>query len=165
MRQKVIILIALSLALALTFFAVGCAGERERSDYYPHHAELALTIPVEYAEFDSDSFDAAFTDGSAIVGITRMSFAVAVAGNIPETYTASEFARWWSLKNGRNVEIKLTGDTPYYEYTDDNGYYFLLSFYRSRYAYFTVLFTCASEKKEEYRPLFVNYAKDAYFTE
>ncbi len=154
------------LVFVLMLTSLSCADDREPTDYYPHHAELALTIPPDYAEFESGTFDAAFTDGSAVIGITRLSFQ-AIADGVIETFTVFQFAQWYAEdykeENGIELEILMISDTPYCFFTS-GGYYTLRSFYRSRHAFFIVTFMCVEEKAELYAPKFLKYADEAYLT-
>lgn len=157
-------LVALALILAAALGAVSCKEDGlPVTDYYPHHCELALPLPHVYAEMQSDKFDAAFTDGRAVVGMVRISFAASQSGGVPTTLDPMQFAEYYMLLSEREETVKQTGDVPYYSY-EENGYFYTYAFYRSRYAYFTVLYTCIAELRADYENDFLEYASGAYFT-
>lgn len=158
------------LLLCMTFGAVSCSLDREVSEYYPHHCELALTIPNTFAQFESSDFDAAFTDGYCVVGMVRISYAAAVKDGIPATLDPKQFAQYYmTLAEAEDptlgiYDIYVTDDVPYYTYLKD-GYFYMPTFYCSKYAYFVVMYTCAEERAAEYTDDFIKYASEAYFTE
>lgn len=158
-------LTALFLLVALLLGLSSCSDDDAipPTEYYPHHCELALPLPYTYAEMKSDTFDAAFTDGVAVVGMIRISFSASVAGGIPTTLSPRQYAEYYMLLSRRECEIVTEGDVPYYTY-EENGYFYTMTFYRSQYAYFTVMYSCASEKREAYESNFIKYATGAYFT-
>ena len=107
------------------------------------HAELVISLSEDFEEFEAENFDAAYTNGKAIVGIYRISFEAGFNQGIPDFLTPEQFARFYMKNSGKSVEIKKHQATPYYEYVDEqdgikNTY--IATFYRSRFAYFLVLF-------------------------
>ena len=156
-------IIAATLLISSLLTLSSCFGrdEREVSEYYPHHCELALTIPTTFVPFESSEFDAAFTDGHSIVGMIRISYA---NNEIPATFSPTQFADYYMRLSDRSEEIYKIGDVPYYTYTEA-GYFNMLTFYCSKYAYFVVLYTCIEERAVEYTDDFLKYAAEAYFTQ
>ena len=150
-----ILLIAVSLALA------SCD-----EDFYGH-AELRISLSEDFREFEAESFDAAYTNGRALVGILRVSFEAGFNEGIPDMLTPEQFARFYKTATGREAQINTHENTPYYEYTElqegvKNSY--LASFYRSRYAYFAVIFATPERFYEEQKPQFLSYTETVIFT-
>ena len=114
------------------------------------HCELALPLSSDYRRADGgEGFDAVFTNGEAVVGMIRISFAAGFNQGIQETMSSYEFARFWKNKIGRDTEVMTDIKTPYYTYRE-NGYFYLCAFYRTPDAYFVVIFSCASEIEGRY---------------
>ena len=130
------------------------------------HAELRLPLSSDFQEFRAESFDVAYTNGTLVVGAFRVSFDAGAELGIPDFLTAEQFARLYLSETGREAEIKKHGLMPYYEYTEiqdglQNSY--LASFFRSKYAYFIVVFACPSAVYSENLPLFLSYTDSVIF--
>ena len=161
MRRALLLFVTLSLLFSL--FSCGDDEAIPPTEYYAHHAELALPLPDTFAQFESTEFDAAFTDELAVVGIVRFSYSAAHQNGIPATLEPAQFAEYYMTLSEREEKIKRVGDVPYYSY-EENGYFYTLTFYCSKYAYFTVMYTCATEVRDTYEKQFLEYASGAYFT-
>jgi len=156
MRRLLLFFIALAVLLSL----VACD-----SDSIPGHAEMR--IPIEgYREAEAEGFDAAYTDGERVVAIIRISFEAGFKQGIPETLSAKKFAELYMKETERDEPISISGNIPYYEYRDSaNGgeLYYLASFYRSKHAYFLVLFATDTEDEATARDAFLAIADSIYF--
>ena len=152
-------IISFLLLFASLFTLASCRDKRG-------YLELGLEIPRSYEERAAeDTFDAAYTDGAAVIGIIRWSFQAAIDDGIVETYSPEAFARYYRNRIGKNeCEIKFSGDAPYIVYEDgeDIIYSYLTSFYRTRYAYFVVTFVTESLLFPDYESEFLKIAKSAY---
>ncbi len=157
--KKRIILTVISLLLLVSIFACG-------KDELPGHAELVIPLPDGYREFEAEDFDAAYENDGAVVGIVRISFEAGFASGIPETLMPEDFAEFYMKKVGRDEAIQLSGTVPYYQYIDTDGVenvYELVSFYRSKYAYFIIFFACPESGYEERKLEFLASCEQVWF--
>ena len=155
MRRAFVLLLAVLIAFTLP----SCGKKND----YPFWCELTLPLPDTFSSVEVEEFDAAFTDGRAVVGINRISYDVSEDLGIAVTLEPGQFAHYYMLLSGREYEIKEEGDVPYYSYEND-GYFYTFTFYASKYAYFTVMYSCGSLLRGEYEAKFIKYASEAYFT-
>ena len=158
MIKKIIALALLLLSLPSLF---SCDG-----DIIYGHAELQISLSEDFREFEADSFDVAYTDGKSLVGIVRISFEASFNEGIPDFLTPEQFARLYKTLAKREAEITLHGLTPYYEYTElqdgvKNSY--LASFYRSKHAYFAVIFATPEIFYGELKNEFLSYTDTVVF--
>ena len=156
MRRALMLLLLFCLCLSL--FSCG-------EDY--GYLELRLEMPKAYESADAEgSFDAAYSDGRAVIGITRLSFEAAIDDGIIETYTPKAFAKYYKKRIGKeNLEIYENGDVPYILYTEQKdgvSYFYQCSFYRTKYAYFVVVAVCREDFSDMYSEEFLEIAKSAY---
>lgn len=131
----------------------------------PGHAEARIPISG-FEATEAEGFDAAYTNGESVVGMIRISFEAGFNQGIPETLSAKKFAEFYMKKTERDCEIKQIGIIPYYEYTDGEGdsqLYYLATFYRTKYAYFLILFATDDSLGEELRDEFLEMAESVYF--
>ena len=152
---------ALFLLVASLLFVTSC------KDVRAGWCELWLVFPHSYEKIETDgSFDAAYSDGEAVVGITRMSFEAAIDDGIPTTLTPLRFAEEYKSRVGLDdYTVKERGDVPYLVYytrEDDGIYTHLASFYKSYYAYFAVTFVCKSDVEDSYLEDFYEIMDSAY---
>lgn len=177
----------LLLVLTLLFGTLTSCAEKTVSHT---HAEIVLNIPKKYKEIDptepielkyasgkrrelvlasGEGTDMAFATDEAIVGVSRLSFVAALESGIPDTMTQKDFAIFNVNISGRECEVLMSGDVPYYSYvTRDaggNGFYFLVTHYRTKHAYFTVYYVTAEDRADEYRDIFLSYAGAVSFTD
>ena len=100
------------------------------------------------------AFDVAYTDGEAVVGITRMSFDAAIDDGIPSTLSPLRFAEEYKSRTGLDdYLVKERGDVPYITYYTRDGteiYMHTTAFYKSYYAYFAVSFVVNSKRETKY---------------
>jgi len=125
-----------------------------------------LGLSDDFREFEAESFDAAYTDGTALVGIYRISYNAGFNQGIPDFLTPEQFALLYAKSTGREVEIKKHDGVPYYEYTEENDgikSVYIASFYRSMYAYFTVLFATPESLYDEVKPRLLSYTETVIF--
>lgn len=132
------------------------------------HCELGIVLPSEFEEYDSgDSFDASYSDGSLIVGMTRVSFVAAMDDGIPTTLTPLKFAEVYRGRvDKEDSEIKELGDVPYFTYTvttdDGREYIYLPTFYCTPYAYFVIFFITFTENKAWNQKSILELTKSVY---
>lgn len=142
----------LTVALNLT----SCAEDGKKYTY----AEFSLSIPEEFFEYETGLYDLSLTDGTASLGLNRISFVTASQTGWDITLTPNDFARAYMHDSGVNSEIKTAGDVPYYTTIDGNleqAYFCLFAFYRTPQAYFTLVCMAPSGLREKYESLFVDY--------
>ncbi|MBO5879673.1 MAG: hypothetical protein J6Q68_03905 [Clostridia bacterium] len=154
MRRAIVFL----LLFALSFNLFSCSDE----DAYTY-CELVLPLSDTFTKVEADAFDAAYADGAAVVGITRISYSACEDLGIAPTLEPSQFAHYYMLLSESDYEIKKEGDVPYYSYESD-GYFYTFTFYTSKYAYFRVVYSCRTELRDAYEEKFIDYACGARFT-
>ena len=157
MFKKILTLI-ITLSLCLSLFS--CSEE------VFSYCELRLPLPNDFEEIENENFNATYSNGNYAVAVLRVSFVDAIIEGISETMSAYEFGEFWLESCKRRATLK-TDSFVYCEYNDKVGgvkYYYFATFYRSAYAYFTVLFMTVEELKTEGRKDFAEYAKNLYFT-
>lgn len=140
----------------------GCS-EKERTLSW---CELSLVLTGDYEEIKSESFDKAMSDGRSVVGITRMSFEAALDDGIPTTLTPRAFAEEYKRRTEKtDCQVLDNGEVPYITYVqkaDGQLLHYTVAFYRSDYAYFSVVFVTYEEYAEEYSEKFLRDMKCAY---
>ena len=155
-------LTAFLLFACLVFSLFSCGGE----DF--SHCEITLALTEDFKSIETEDFDAAYSDGNLSVAIIRISFVAAVNDGISDTLSSSQFASFWLEKCGRDCEVTLYGGVDTAQYTDlvsDEAYTTVSAFYRSKYAYFVVLYTVRSSAFDSYRDSIYEYISGAYFTD
>ncbi len=156
---------SLAFVALMIFSFVACSDEDEIDMSYRHtYCEIALDLPTSYAEAESDSYDALFTNGEAYVGISRLSFLGIENDDLDGSMFPDTVSRKYAESNGLDVEISDKDEYSYFVYTD-SGYYNLIAFYRSKYAHFIVRFVCIEEKTEKFASDFLRYASEVKFTQ
>lgn len=148
--------LALFLLIPLSLSLFSCGSE----DF--SHCELHLPLTESYKRTESEGFDAVFTDGVYTVGILRISFDAGFNQGIPETMNAREFALLWQRNSGEDFPVHKDFLTPYYSYFKD-GYFYTRGFYRSKYAYFTVLISAPEALYPEVQNGFLEILDGAIF--
>ena len=154
-------LLSLLLLLASVFAVTSCD-----TDKIYGHAELEIALTEDFREFEAESFDAAYTNGKALVGILRISFDASFNEGVPDFLTPEQFAKFYKTATKREAEIKFHGITPYYEYSevqDGVKNFYLASFYRSKYAYFAVIFAAPEIFSGELKNEFLSYTETVVF--
>ena len=142
-------LLALIVFLSVVLSLASC------SDVTAGWCELWIVLPHGFEETETDgAFDVAYTDGEAVVGITRMSFEAAIDDGIPSTLSPLRFAEEYKTRTGLdNYSVKERGDVPYITYYTREGteiFMHTVGFYKSYYAYFAVAFVVNSKREAKY---------------
>ncbi len=130
------------------------------------HAEMRIPLNSDFESVEIEGYDSAYSDGKKVVATMRISFEAGFNQGIPETFTPQEFAAFYLKEVGREAEIQKDGYLAFCEYKVKDGeldYYYMLSFYRTKFAYFVVLFTTPSFADESPREEFLKIAKSIYF--
>ena len=154
---------ALLCSIALCFSFISCS--RNNGAKYSH-CEFVIPLTEDFYKVENKDFDVSDSTGDYAVAILRISFVAGINEGIPETLTPYEFGRFWVEKCDRVAYVN-DGELAYCEYYDASGVrelYYLEAFFRSRYAYFVVLFAADSEKDDSARSAFLDYASGVYFT-
>ena len=154
-------ILSLILLLSISLVIVSC-GEKSFG-----HAELSISLSERFEEMENKDFDKTYTNGISVVAIYRISHQAAFNQGISDALTAEQFARLYMNRSERKAEIKFRETTPYYEYTaetDGVKTAYLASFYRSKYAYFLVLFACPEGSFAELKSEFLAYVDSVIFT-
>lgn len=161
------IFIASLLMIAMLFSATSCKDKRKTFEY----CEIGISLTEKFEPYDSDgAFDVAYYDGNVIVGMLRYSFVDCIEYGFLSTLDPLKFAEVYLEKSGKeNIEIQVSGDVPYYTYTavntESRAYFYMLSFYRTPYAYFAITFITPPEPSLETREKLLEYAKSVYILE
>jgi hypothetical protein len=120
-----------------------------------------------YSSVETDNYDLLYTNGRYMIAVTRISFVAGMMGEgIPETLSEVEFAEFYLEKCSREAAV-IEDEVTYVEYYDesaDGELYYLEAFYRSPYAYFVILFVSSASLDAESGPVFLELAKNVYFT-
>lgn len=158
--MRIRIVIAAVLLIALLFSLAGCDKTKPIE-----YCELGLVLNRDFEPYDSDgAFDVAYADGDVIMGIMRYSFVDCEEYGLLSTHTPEKLAEVYLDKSNDNkdIEILKTGDVPYYYYTSSEGYVYLVSFYRTPYAYFIITYITPIVKfADEYNSI-LGYMQSAY---
>lgn len=148
--------------LSLLFSLFSCGSE----DF--SYGELVITLPGGFSEEESDSYDLVMSDGDVRVSVLRISLYAAASQGIPDNLSPRKFAEYvYSERDGEGGVFDY-GDIPYFtEYaeTGSQRLYTLYTFYRSKNAYFTVLFTSPRSEESDLRERFFEYADTVMFTD
>ena len=132
------------------------------------YCELSIPLDDGFVAVETEDFDRAFSDGEAVVAILRISFAAANKEGFGEVMTPLEFGRFWTKRCGREADVQNEGGVffaSYYNGGTTGEDFYLEAFYRSKNAYFVVLFATTKSNEDEARVKFLDYASKVYFTE
>ncbi len=156
--------LSLLLILSCVFLETSCGNRTFR------FKEMGITLPSSFEEKDvpREVFDKAYSDGDMIVGFTRMSFMSSVMDGLPDTLTPRRFAEYYIERAVIYTELKMHGLVPYCIYTLGEAQTqesFLLSFYRTDYAYFIITFTVMGEFSERNIDRALSYVDTVFYTE
>ena len=159
MKRFALFLVLLMTALSL----FGCGKTKKYT-----HAELEIELPKQYTEYNGDeSFDLAFSDGYAVIGVNRISFVAGEATGIPSYLDEAGFAEYYRGQiEKETTEISSFNGVPYFSYEREisgKEYTVLISFYRSKYAHFTVMFIVDSSLSGDYLHQFIDYIDNVSF--
>ena len=149
--------------IAVSFQVVSC-GDGDKPVAY---CEMRIPLEDGFYSVENENFDATYTNGKYLVAILRISFVAGIGEGIPETLTPYEFGEFWLDKCERYANM-ISDGVAYCEYYDTEGdteHFYLEAFYRSRYAYFVVLFGTDSARESDGRVDFLSYAQGVYFTD
>ena len=130
------------------------------------YCEMTIPLTEDFYEIRDDNFDISYTDGSSVVAILRISHDAAVNEGISNLYTAYEFGEYWIMRCERNTNLISGGGAVWCDYYVGEGassQYYLESFYRSKHAYFVVLFATSAERADSSREAFLEYARGVKF--
>ena len=142
--------IALLLLLAVLASLVGC---KDKPAVYGH-CELTIELPEAYKEYDAgDAYDVAYTDGTVILGILRLSYEVCSLEDIPIMMSPELFAEYYrtlALVGIEASETRYAGDVPYYTYSQSSlggeSFTYMPTFYFTPYAYFILTYILPTEQ-------------------
>ena len=136
------------------------------------YCELGIVLTKDFKPYESEgAFNAAYSDGSVIVGISRYSFVNCEELGLLTTFTPLKLANVYLEMMDRTVDesVKKRGDIPYFSYTDtgDDGYqyFYMPTFYRTPYAYFVITFITPKAREPEGRVEFYGYMDTVYLLE
>lgn len=154
--MRKIVLIILIVVLSLLSFSCG----KEKFG----HAEMRIPLNSDFESLEIDGYDVAYSNGEKVVAAMRISFEAGFNQGIPETFTPTEFAAFYLKEVGRNEEVERDGYLAFCDYKVTDGevdYYYLISFYRTKFAYFVVLFSAPDG--DNLRADFLEMANSIYF--
>jgi hypothetical protein len=158
MRTK--IFISALLLIAIAFSVTGC-DRMMPVEYF----EFGIVLDVSFESYDSDgAFDVAYANGDVIMGMTRYSFVDCEEYGLLSTLSPDKLAEVYRDKSGKGEECEImkTADVPYYFYSTADGFTYLMSFYRTPYAYFVVTYITPTAKFDEVYDDILDYMSSAY---
>ena len=150
--------ISATLILLLCFSFVSCLD----TDTVYSHCELTIPLADNFREIENENFDVTYTDGESAVAILRISFEAGLKSGISNLMSSYEFGEFWLERCERDASVVKEG-TVYCEYYDGEQYY-LETFYRSKDAYFVVLFATAAKNREKNFGKYLEYAEGVKFS-
>lgn len=157
-------IVAIILLLATLFALLSCEKRYE-------YCEFGLKLTSDYEESDlKETFDKAYTNGSVLIGINRMSFDACLENGILPTHTPKKFASIYKEnidKTDKTGELLVSGDVPFFTYkrsSDGVEYLYVMTFYVSQYAYFVVTFISPNTDEGALVTEFLRIANTMYFT-
>lgn len=130
------------------------------------HCELTIPLAEDFYEISDENFDVSYTNGASVVAILRISHDAAVNEGISNLLTAYEFGEYWIERCERDTNLISGGGAVWCDYYDGEGTaarYYLEAFYRSKHAYFVVLFATSAGLADASRTGFLEYAKGVNF--
>ena len=143
--------VALAVFVVVAFLAIIVLYFALSGEVYGY-GELVMRLPDEFETYEAkDVYDSAYSDGSIIVGILRLSFDKCASDGIPTTMSPESFAEHYkklALSGIPTTDTVRSGDVVYYTYsmTTASGsvYTYVPTFYFSPYAYFVVTYVMPS---------------------
>ena len=141
-------IISLLLLFALPITLLSCSGGSDTADktVLMKHAEISMELPSDFKPISDSGYDAAYSDGELVVGLTRISYTAAANEGIPASLSDMAFARLYAdkLELPRGL-ISEHGDFVYISYSARSGYRTTEVFLRTSYAYFVISFVHATD--------------------
>ncbi len=157
----------ISLVLLLASMLTLCSCKSDRFSY----CEIGIVLTKDFCEYETEDFNIAYSDGKTVVGIRRISFESCQALGMLTTWTPLKLAslQHEELDIDTDAGVETHGDVPFFTYTlthESGGKYFYMpTFYRTRYAYFIITFITPEYNKDEGRAEFLKYAESVYILE
>lgn len=127
------------------------------------YCEMTIPLSADFRATENSDFDASWTNGDYAVAVLRLSFVAAYKEGIPETLTPLTFGAFWLERCEREANM-INGNVAYCEYYDSGNFY-LEAFYRSKYAYFVILFASSESRESEAHAAFLAFADGVRFTD
>ena len=163
-KKITIKILSLLLAIPLLTLFVSCQKDSTVTHKY---CEIEITLPDRFSEYEAESFDLALTDTRLIVGIQRLSFDAGLEDNVPATLTPLVFREYYLNRTGTTAELSTHGYIPLASFTlSASGvtYSYLLSFYRTDYAYFIITFITEGGMTESLKEDVYSYIDTVIYT-
>lgn len=128
---------------------------------------VKITLTDSFADTNISGFN--FTYGSDDVAVLGFADEFIIMEGL-EDYTIDEYGELSIANNNLNSKLERENGVVYYEYDsyiaeDDITYCYLAAIYKEEDAFWTVTFTVDEANYEEYKPLFIEWAKSVEFTE
>ena len=130
------------------------------------HCELTIPLAEDFYEISDENFDVSYTNGASVVAILRISHDAAVNEGISNLLTAYEFGEYWIERCERDTNLISGGGAVWCDYYDGEGTaarYYLEAFYRSKHAYFAVIFATPEIFYGELKNEFLSYTDTVVF--
>ncbi len=127
------------------------------------HAELVLPLDESFVDTEDENYDIAYTDGEITVAALRISFEAANLTGITDKLSEEHFARYWLNETGHPMQTGEHEGIVCSDYTV-NDIYHMVAFYRSRYAYFVVLFAASNDIYMPARERFFEIMRGIWFS-
>ena len=156
----------LLLLVSLLPFCIGCKKKLVEPVY--GHCEGTIELPPSFSVYEAgDAYDVAYSDGTVVVGILRLSYAAMESEGVPSSMSPKAFAdkyyRVVALEGITATETRELGDVIYYTYELPGelgtSYTYMPTFYFTPYAYFVITYIVPSERFEEKKGALLGYAE------
>lgn len=166
MRKACRISELLLLIVSLLSLVVGCKKKIVEPVY--GHCEARIELPASFSLYEAaDAYDVAYSDGTVVVGILRLSYTAMESEGVPSSMSPKAFAdryyRIVALEGITATETREVGDVVYYTYElpGDYGtsYTYMPTFYFTPYAYFVITYVVPTEHFEEKQQSLLGYAE------
>ena len=130
------------------------------------YCELGIVLNIDFEPYDSGgTFDVAYSDGEVIMGVLRYSFVDCEEYGLLSTLTPQKLAEVYRDKSGKTAEIFTEGDVPYYFYSTSDSLTYLVSFYRTPYAYYVITYITPLTNFDSVFEDIIEYMTSAYILE
>ncbi len=130
-------------------------------------AGVKMTLTDSFVDRDLAGFDLAYASDDVVVLGFEDDFSLMEG---LENYSPKEYAQLSIENNKLDSEVKKEDDIIYYEYesyveSDSANYIYFASVYKTAESFWTITFAVDELQYEEYKPLFIEWAKSVAFVE
>ena len=164
-RKITVKVLSFLLLLSVLILSSACGSRAKTLSH--KYCEIEITLPERFSECEVDGYDVALTDTRLIVGIQRLSFDAGLEDNVPATLTPLVFREYYLNRTGTAAELSAHGYIPLASFAlsaSGVNYSYLLSFYRTDYAYFIITFITEGAMTESLKEDVYSYIDTVIYT-